>query len=323
MRNPAVVACILALFSALCWGIAGTLAQFLFHHKNISPEWLVTARMLVTGVLMTAFALIRRPKVTLSVFSDRKDTLRLLSFSILGMWSVQYTYFAAINASNAATATIIQYVGPVLIAGWYAAIEKRWPRPLEFLCLFMAIGGVFLLVTHGRPDSLSLSPMALFWGLLAAVALAVYTIQPLQLMSRYPTEAVIGWAMLIGGGLFSLISQPWHIEGVWDPQSLSAFAFIVVFGTLLSFHAYLTAVKLIGARPVSLMACAEPLAAAGIGIVWLKIPFGAYDWLGATLILGTILILTLQEQKPPNTETVKPATACTPSDLLAKDAHAE
>ncbi|MEM9964730.1 MAG: hypothetical protein AAGC58_05220, partial [Asticcacaulis sp.] len=60
------------------------------------------------------------------------------------------------------------------------------------------------------------------------------------------------------------------------------------------------------ARPVSLMACAEPLAAAGIGIVWLKIPFGAYDWAGAALILGTILILTLQEQKTP--QDLRPGT---------------
>ncbi|MFT4091084.1 MAG: DMT family transporter [Asticcacaulis sp.] len=315
MRNPAVVACILALFSALCWGVAGTLAQFLFHHKSISPEWLVTARMLVTGVLMTAFALLRKPRETLSVFSDRKDTLRLLSFSVLGMWSVQYTYFAAINASNAATATIIQYVGPVLIAIYYAFIEKHWPRPLECLCLLMAMAGVFFLVTHGRPDSLSLSPAALFWGLIAAVALAIYTIQPLKLMSRYPTEAVIGWAMLIGGGLFSLISQPWHLEGIWDLQSLGAFAFIVVFGTLLSFQAYLTAVKMIGARPVSLMACTEPLAAAVISIIWLKVPFGAYDWLGAALIVGTIIILTLQGQKPPRPS----SEACPSQATLAKD----
>lgn len=299
MRNPVLTACMLALFSALCWGVAGTLAQFLFHHKNLSPEWLVTVRLLISGALMTGFALVRSPRASLSVFFNPRDALRLISFSVFGMWSVQYTYFAAIDASNAATATIIQYTGPVLIAAWYAAVEKRWPSPAECLCLVLATGGVYLLVTHGRPDSLSLSPEALFWGVLSAVALAIYTIQPLALMKRYPVEAVIGWSMLIGGGLFSLISQPWNIEGIWDVQSLSAFAFIVVFGTLLSFHAYLTAVKMIGARPVSLMACTEPLAAAGIAIVWLKTPFGPYDWLGAVMILLAVVVLTLREQAQP------------------------
>lgn len=290
-----------ALFAACCWGAAGTFAQFLFQHKAMTAEWLVTARLLSAGILLVGWGLMTHPRETLSIFRNRIDCLRLLSFSLFGMWMVQYTYFAAISASNAATATIIQYIGPVLIAIWYALIERRFPRPLELLAISLAMAGVFFLVTHGDPSGLSISPAALFWGLMSAVAMATSTIQPISLMKHYSTPTIIGWGMVIGGAAFSLISHPWHIVGQWDGETLGAFAFIVIFGTLLSFSAYLAATRLIGARSVSLAACAEPLAATVIAVIWLSTPFGPYDVLGGLLILSTIVILTFRDPSRPAT----------------------
>lgn len=47
-----------------------------------------------------------------------------------------------------------------------------------------------------------------FWGLLAALFLAVYTIQPAELLSYYDTTMVIGWGMLIGGLLLIVAFRP-------------------------------------------------------------------------------------------------------------------
>lgn len=43
------------------------------------------------------------------------------------MLMVQYTYFAAIKHSNAATATVLQYAGPVIIAIYLAIKNKKSP----------------------------------------------------------------------------------------------------------------------------------------------------------------------------------------------------
>ena len=111
---------IFAITAAILWGFSGTFGQFLFQERGINVEWLITMRMLVSGLLLLLFAKSwERAKVFL-IWKNRKDAIQLLIFSITGMLAVQYTYFAAIQHSNAATATVLQYVGPILIAVFLA-----------------------------------------------------------------------------------------------------------------------------------------------------------------------------------------------------------
>ncbi len=298
MKPDYLKGCGLAFMAAMLWGVSGTAGQFLFAHRGVNTEWLVAVRMLLAGVLMLGFVAIRSPRDLFTIWTRKADALRMVVFSLFGMLAVQYTYFAAINASNAATATVIQYTGPVLIVGWYAWQKKRWPTPFELLCVAMAIAGTFFMVTHGSLTSLSISKMALVWGLSSAVALAFYSVQPLTLMHKYSAPIVIGWGMLIGGLALSLVHAPWAIEGAWDAPAIGAFAFVIVFGTLIPFYAYLTAVKIVGAETSSLLACAEPLASAILAMIWLGTRFGFYDWLGTALILATVVSLALRKSEP-------------------------
>lgn len=275
----------LALLAAVLWGVSGTCAQFLFQHRGVTAEWLVTVRLLGTGVILLACSRNRW-----SIW--RRDAPSLIVFSLFGVAAVQYTYFAAIRASNAATATVLQYTGPVLIVLWYALRHRVWPRPLQYVALLTATGGTFLLVTHGSFHSLSISGWALFWGLASAVTMVFYTVQPVRLLHTYPSSLIIGWAMLVGGVCFSFIAPPWKVPGTWDGFSVGCLLAIVLLGTLVAFYSYLTAVRLNGATMTSLLTCAEPVVAATLTVAWLHVPFGWMDWLGTGCVLGTILLLS-------------------------------
>ncbi len=296
MRDTTSKGLTLALIGAGLWGVSGTMMQFLFKSHGVSAEWMVTVRMLVSGVLLLGLCAVRYPHTVLAVWRDAQSVRLLLLFALLGMVSVQYTYFAAIRESNAATATVLQYTGPVMIAGWYAWRERRWPGPFEALSIALAIAGTWLLVTHGNPSSLSVSPAALFWGLASAVAFAVYSIQPVALMRRYPAPVVLGWAMLIGGTAFSFVHAPWDVRGTWDGPAVAAATFAILGGTLVAFLVYIQATRLIGARKASLTASAEPLSATLIAVAWLHVPFGLWDVAGTACIIATILLLALKRQ---------------------------
>ncbi|TDX02013.1 DMT family transporter [Dinghuibacter silviterrae] len=312
----------LALSAGILWGVSGTCAQFLFQHRGVTTEWLVTVRLLGAGVLLlgraaagggrggeaieTAGALAGAgpsagARATVAAGASiwdiwRRDAVALLLFSIFGVVAVQYTYFAAIRASNVATATVLQYLGPPMIAAYFAVLHRRWPRPYEYGALACALAGTFLLVTHGSFHSLSISPVALFWGLASAVAMVFYTIQPTGLLARYKASIVIGWAMVVGGVFFSFVSPPWHVPGSWDAPAWGCLGVIVLLGTLAAFYSYLTAVQWIGAQSASLLVCAEPVAAAALAVGWLHVPLFAADWAGMGCILGTILLLTLGDK---------------------------
>lgn len=283
----------LAVFAASLWGISGACAQYVFERKGLNIDWLVSVRLWIAGALLLAFVGHRQPARLWPLWRQARTAGALLAFGVLGMLGVQYTYFAVIEASNAATGTVLQYLGPSVIVLYLAVKQRRWPVPSEALALVLALVGTVLLVTHGDWGVLQISPRALFWGLSSAVALAFYTVQPVRLLQEHDAALVVGWGMLTGG-LFSLLWSPlWPLPGVWDLGTLLAVVFIVVFGTLVAFFSYLLAVQHIGPQRTSLLACAEPLSAALVAVLWLHVPFTWADVLGSVCIVLTIFVLAL------------------------------
>ncbi|MCF3109101.1 EamA family transporter [Niabella sp. CC-SYL272] len=291
-KNHPLKGILLALSGASLWGISGTFSQFLFQQRNINVEWLMAMRMLVSGVLLLAFSGMKKNNDLWKIWQTKKDRLQLSVFGLTGMLAVQYTYFAAIRHSNAATATVLQYAGPVMIAGYLALKNKKVPTRLECFAILLAVSGTFLLVTHGKANSLNISKTALVLGIASAVALAIYTLQPVALLKKYSSATVIGWGLLIGGVAISFIKAPWQAEGIWDGYTYSYTLFVILLGTLVPFYAYLSAVKIIGGQKASLLASAEPLSATVIAVLWLQVPFGLTDWIGSGLIIATVFLLS-------------------------------
>jgi drug/metabolite transporter (DMT)-like permease len=282
---------ILGILAATLWGISGTLGQFLFEEKEINVEWLITIRLLISGICLLLFAKYRKNDL-FKIWTNKKDSVQLIVFSIVGMLGVQYTYFAAIKNSNAATATVLQFIGPILIAIYLAIKYRKLPKRIEIVAIVLAVLGTFLLVTHGKLNSLSISPLALFLGLASAATLAIYSLQAKELLIKYNSTVIVGWAMLIGEIVFSFVKAPWQIEGKWDLESLLSIIFVVFLATLVAFYSYLTATKIIGPQKASLVASVEPLVTVVLSVTWLNIPFQTIDWIGSLCIISTIFLLS-------------------------------
>ncbi|MFC7522680.1 DMT family transporter [Parapedobacter sp. GCM10030251] len=285
---------LMALLAATLWGVSGTCGQFLFQERAMAVEWLMAVRMLGAGILLLLVALLRKDRHMWLIWRDRSDRRRLLIFGILGMLTVQYSYFAAIKHSNAATATILQFSAPVLIAIYLAVRYGKRLNAMGYLAIFLAVLGTFLLVTHGNIRSLSISPLAFALGMASAVSLALYTLMPGRLLDKYSALSVIGWGLFIGGVAISLLRPPWDVAGIeWDEYTYANTLFVVLFGTLVPFYVYLKAVQLIGGQKASLLTSAEPLSATLLAVLWLGVSFQALDWLGALLIVSTVFLLSV------------------------------
>lgn len=287
----------LALVAAVLWGVSGTFGQFIFQQRDINVEWMITVRLLLSGSLLLLTSVIKNGSAVFNMFRNRKDMLQLFTFSIIGMLAVQYTYFAAIKHSNAATATILQYIGPVIIVIYLAVKERRMPLAKEIIAILLAVLGTFLLVTHGDISTLHISPLAFFLGIASAIALAIYTLQPVELLKKHDAASIVGWGMLIAGIVFSFVHPPWKISGQWDDATYISIAFIILLGTVIPFHSYLTAVNIIGGAKTSLLASAEPLSATLIAVWWLQVPFGNIDYIGSACIISTIFILSYDRKR--------------------------
>lgn len=221
----------------------------------------------------------------------------MLLFSLIGMLFTQYGYFLAIGHSNAATATVLQYLAPVIIVIYISIRYHKMPSFFEFFAVLCALLGTFLLATHGNVKSLTISPLALFWGLVSAVALAFYTAFPKRLLQKYDTILLIAWGMFIGGFCTNFVAPFWRFEGVLNPVSIGCILFVIFFGAMLPYLTFLYGVKYIGPTKSSLLASVEPLSSTVASVLWLHTHLEWIDYIGIGCIIATVFLLSIQPKK--------------------------
>ena len=197
----------------------------------------------------------------------------------------------AVQTSNAGTATVLQYLSPVLILFLVCFKGRRRPAGLELLAIALSLTGTFLIGTHGNIHGLQLTPQGLTWGLLAAVSAVIYTTLPGTLVNRYDIYQVLGFGMFIGGLFMCLLVRPWNYTVVWDGGTWAAMFGVIVVGTAVAFGLYLQGVSIIGPLKGSLYSGVEPVSSIIISVFWLNTTFTLPDFLGFGLIMVTVLIL--------------------------------
>ncbi|GJF36984.1 EamA family transporter [Staphylococcus argenteus] len=289
---------LLAITGACLWGLGGTVSDFLFKHHNIDIDWYVTARLVISGIFLLIMYKMMQPKRSIfSVFQDRQMLGKLLIFSILGMLVVQYAYMASINTGNAAIATLLQYIAPVYIIVWFVLRGVAKLTLFDVLAIVMTLVGTFLLLTNGSFSNLVVNPASLFWGILAGVALAFYTIYPSKLLNRHGSILIVGWAMLISGIAMNLRHPIWQINiSEWGLSTILFLLFGIIGGTALAFYFFIDSLQYISAKETTLFGTVEPVVAVIASSLWLHVAFKSFQIVGIILIMILILLLSLKKQ---------------------------
>lgn len=281
-----------AITGTMLWGMSGTVAQYIFTGYHVSPLWLVGVRLLSAGLLLLIWEFVTNGKQVFSVWRDRRNWMMLLIFAFLGMLPSQLTYFMAIKYGNAPTATVLQFLGPLFIIIYLTLMAKKLPRRIDVISIVIALVGTYLLVTNGHLTSLALAPIALFWGVLAGLSQASYTLLPRQLLTQFDAKAVVGWAMFLGGLPFTIMlghqSMP-NLDvtgGLW-------LLFIIVAGTMFAYLLYLQSIRYILPSVTGMLSAFEPLTATVLSILFLNTPMTVVELVGGLLILATVFLQAL------------------------------
>ena len=213
MKNSRMNGLLLVISGCFFWGIGGTMAQHLFQNVGITVGWLVSTRLIIAGILLLAIqALFKDRSQIIQVWKEKATAIRLVIFSLVGMLAVQYTYMASIDIGNAAIATLLQYLAPVMIMVWYVLRRIAPFTKRDFITVSLALIGTFLLLTNGSIAALSVPIPAVIWGVLSGVTLAFYTLYAIPLLKHWDSLVIVGWAMLLAGVTISLFYQPWNVD---------------------------------------------------------------------------------------------------------------
>ena len=296
MKRYEIIGIILTLLGATLWGVSGTSVQFVGNFRNMNLEWLLTMRLITAGLLTVLYGWIRQGNAIFNVLRNWRDTLGLVIFGVFGMALCQYTYFRSIVIAGAGIATVLQYLAPSMIIIYLLVRYGKRPSTGEIISVILALVGTICLMGNNGFSFESFRSDVLFWGLLSAVGVAVYSVSPVRLLATYGTIPIVGFGMLLSGLVAAALFQQPHSYATWDVWTVVGCFNVVFLGTIVSFNAYLEGVKRIGAVSGSILSSIEPISAAFFGWALLGNQFNWVGILGMAMIIATVIIIALEKR---------------------------
>ncbi len=266
MKHPsraAVVAGFAAIY--LLWG--STYLAIKFAVVTIPPFFMAGTRHLAAGAILYLYA--RRkgaPKPSLSNWKAAAGigTLLLLGGNGLVSWAEQ-------RVASGPAALIVATV-PLWMVALSAAGEKRRPALPVLAGLAVGLGGIGLLVLPTRSGShAGIDPLGAGALLLAALSWSIGSLQsrranlPRATLLATGMEALAGGAALWIAGLAAGEGADLRLASITARSAISL-AYLVVFGSVVGFSAYVWLLKVASPERVSTYAFVNPIVAVAIGV---------------------------------------------------------
>lgn len=181
----------------------------------------------------------------------------------------------------------------VIIAG-LCFRHQRIP-PLTWLGLIAGLGGVVLLVWPALAAPFAASRDFL-WGVvilqLGSISWALGSIYASRRRIAVPPLLAAGLQMLVGGIALTVIGT---LRGEWtrlapDTSGWQAFVYLLVFGSLLGYVAFVYALQHLPVAKVALYGYVNPVVAVIAGALILHEQFGVREMVGTVVVLGAVAV---------------------------------
>ncbi|AHX75480.1 EamA family transporter [Streptococcus agalactiae] len=284
----------MTLAAGLAWGISGISGQYLMSH-GVHVNLLTSLRLLITGIFLLSLARSKQKEHLVAAWKQPKFLKQVLLFSIFGLVLNQYAFLRAIHLTNAGTATVLQYMAPILILSIVCILNRQRPTSFEIIAIAMAILGTYMIATHGKLGSLAITPKGLMWGLGSAITYSIYILLPVKLIHEWGSTIVIGSGMFIGGILFSLVTKAWQYPLQINVISILAYIGIIGIGAIFAYTFFLKGVSIVGAVKGSLLASVEPVSSVFLTVLILGEIFYPIDLLGMLFIFLAVTLISYKD----------------------------
>ncbi|MCH3922249.1 EamA family transporter [Limosilactobacillus sp.] len=295
MTNKKVLGTVMIIVACTFWGISGLFAKALFNASTeITSMWVTQTRMISAGIILLIISQFKGDQ-PFKIFKNLHDAWVIFAYGFFGLVPVQYGYFMAVQFGNASIATVLQFLGPFFIIAYVAVFRHIPPRRIEIISALIAFAGVFILATHGQLNHMAITPLVLFWGLVAAVGVATNTLIPQQMLrtNRVPSLVVTGWGLLFAGlSLLAIHPAQPHVPNL--PIVWICWLGILVIGTLIPFQLANNSLKYIDATTFSLMDAFEPLAATIGSVLLFNLHMTGMDIVGSILVIVAVLAINIR-----------------------------
>lgn len=283
--SPKLLGCLLATW--LIWGSTYLVIRFAL--VSFPPFFQMGSRFIVAGVLLLIYTRYRRePWPTITQWRNALIVGALMLGVGMGL-----TAYAEQTVASGLVVVFIAVV-PALTTLVALPFGVR-PSRTELMGILLALIGVLWLARgHGfagsLPGLLAMCGATLGWSLGSVLSRHRLPLAPGS--TGYCSE------MVCGGALLLVISLILHEQPSWPPQStaLIAWLYLVVFGSLIAFTAYMTLLRHTRLAVSTSYSFVNPVVALFLGVTLGKESVARQEWYAAAVVLLGVLVLLLGKQ---------------------------
>lgn len=292
------------LLAAAGFALMPSMVKTTYLHSTFAPFDIAIWRFVFAVPMMWALVY-RSRRAAASARPSDAPVRSMLAVGILISAAVLAAFFA-LERLPGSTYIVLFYSYPAMVVVLSALLGERI-RPLAWLALAMALTGIVLtvpdLMIGAGIDSIGVA-LALFN---AAVVAVYYLLAKRTLAGVADVSGASAW-MMVGTLAVLLLLIP--LRGLQMPQnalSLIMLVGIAALGTVLPIFAINLAIQRIGAAQTSLISTVEPILSMIVSMLILAEVIQAIQWLGAALIIGSVIVLQLRPRNRIDTSIVREA----------------
>lgn len=296
LRRPTALQLALGFAAVyVIWG--STYLAILYAIQTLPPLLMAGSRFMLSGSILMWWTLVhkREPGPTWRQWRAAAIVGALLLLGGNGLICV-----AELRVPSGLTALLVATV-PLFMAllDW---LIWRGPRPTlrAALGLVIGLGGVYVLIDRSQLSDRPIDPAGAALVLFACLCWAVGSLHsrraalPKSLLLATGMEMVCGGALqFIAGAVFDHELAALH-PGDVSASSAIAFAYLVVFGSLIGFSAYIWLLRHASAAAVSTYAYVNPIVAIALGTAFAHEPLGKRHLIAAALIIAAVMLITIR-----------------------------
>ncbi|MFH9733440.1 DMT family transporter [Streptomyces sp. NPDC017260] len=300
------------IVAGFAWGTAGAAASLVYRASDMGPVALSFWRCAAGLVLLLAVRPLRpRPRVHGRTAVREPFARKVLRAVVtgLGLAVFQTAYFAAVQSTGLAVATVVTLgAGPVLIAlGARRALGEHLGRG-GAAAVVGALAGLVVLVLGGGSTTVRLSGVLL--ALLSAVGYSVMT-----LLTRWwgrdggadAASTSVGAFAVTSLCLLPLALAEGLVPHTAEPvRLLWLLAYVAAVPTALAYALYFAGAAVVRSATVSVIMLLEPVSAAALAVLLLGEHLTVATLSGTLLMLGSVAGLAVTETRQART---RPAPA--------------
>ena len=279
--SPLVLSCLAATW--LVWG--STYLAIKFALVSFPPFFQMGTRFLLAGVVLMAWMRWRG-----AAWPARRQWRNawIVGALMLG-GGMGGTAYAELTVGSGLVVAFIAVV-PLMIAALNLAWGVR-PTRLELAGIGVGLAGV-LMLTQGA--GFQASPAGLTASALACITWSLGSVLSQRSLPLAPGATGFASEMICGGVVLMLMSALAAEAPQWPPQPLAvaAWAYLVVFGSLIAFNAYMVLLAHASAGLASSYTFVNPVIAMVLGVAVAGEVVTSFEWLAAGVVLvGVVLML--------------------------------